>query len=157
MRIKYPLVASIFVLLFLLGGASGCGGGSQSGEQGNGTTAKDQGSETGQKQDRPSASKEQGGETGQQQRDAPKAKIALGRILSVNSEKGVFALKPSQGDRMVFKVLPKARIKLGGNEAELADMKKGQQAQIKYVVRERGVKNQARSITLFEDGNGGGG
>ena len=41
-------------------------------------------------------------------------------------------------------------ITLGGKEAKLEDLKKGQQAQVEYV--ERNERNRARSVRLFESG-----
>lgn len=134
---------------------AGCGG--QSGEQGGGTTAKVQGEGTALEQ-APQGGTSEGRSGGAKRRaDAPEVRIAPGEIVSVNPENRRFVLKPSRGDRMVFKVLPKAKIERGGREAELADMKRGQKAQVRYVVRDRGVKNRARSITLFENGSAGGG
>jgi hypothetical protein len=53
---------------------------------------------------------------------------------------------------MRFRVNPeKAEIMLDDKEAELADIKKGQQAQVSYVVRNE-KRNMAREVQVFGDG-----
>ena len=61
--------------------------------------------------------------------------------------------KAEQGKkRLVFKLAKKSKVTLGGKEAKLEDMKKGQQAQVEYV--ERNERNRARSVRLFDTGGG---
>ncbi|ABG06000.1 hypothetical protein Rxyl_3093 [Rubrobacter xylanophilus DSM 9941] len=89
----------------------------------------------------------------------PELKIALGSIQAVNAEKERFTLKPSaeaQGEKPIpFKLAPGAGITLDGEEAQLSDMKPGQQAQVEYVVREDlAVPNRARVVELFSAGGG---
>lgn len=105
-------------------------------------------------------SQEQQGDGGQGEQDAQKpeqeGKIALGSIEAVNTEAKRFTLKPTveeQGkEPQSFKLTPQAKVTLGDKQAELADMKKGQQAQVEYIVRKD--LNRARSVQLFEGGGG---
>ena len=58
-----------------------------------------------------------------------------------------------QGNKPVaFRLANETSITLGGKEAKLEDMKKGQQAQVEYV--ERNERNRARSVRLFDTGGG---
>lgn len=142
----------LLVLIFMLVGfiASCGGGGDQSGEQENGAS-EGQG-----------ASSERQGGTGQKEDGGPETKIALGKVQNVKAENKRFSVVPSveeQGEKPIaFKVTPNAKITLDGKEVDLADVKKGQQAQVEYVVREEmGVPNRARGIELFSNGGGSGG
>jgi hypothetical protein len=137
MHPKGPSKALFLAMIVLIAGLlAGCGGGDQSGG--------------GSKQD--GAAKEKKGG------NAPEKKIALGTIRFVNPETKRFTVRPStdeQGEKPIaFKLAKKARITLGGKEVELGDMKKGQQAQVEYVVRND--NNRARSVKLFESGDSGG-
>src|SRR4029453_11942147 len=67
-----------------------------------------------------------------------------------------FSVRPTideQGNKPVaFRLAHETSITLGGKEAKLEDMKKGQQAQVEYV--ERNERNRARSVRLFDTGGG---
>jgi hypothetical protein len=131
---------------------AGCGGSDQSGN--------------GSQQGGPDGAKRQ--EAGNQGGRAAKkgeqeVKIALGTIGSVKPEKRTIVLRPSReiqgGKRMVFKTKKKnPEITVDGKEAELEDVKKGQDAQITYFVRNE--RNVARAVALVggqggEDSGGG--
>ena len=145
MRTRVAL--ALMALILLAGLLAGCGGGEdQAGNRGgsqNGGGAQDGG-----------ASQERGG--GKQapaaRNKAPRLKIALGTITSVGPNKVV--LRPStavQSDRPItFKVKQKTQIRVNGREAELADVKKGQDAQINYVVRNK--KRRALEVSVFGGG-----
>ncbi|MGB3681009.1 MAG: hypothetical protein WA990_00840 [Rubrobacteraceae bacterium] len=120
--------------------AAGCGGGESGGQQ----------------DSKQRTSQAKNGGSGNQGGNAPQAKIAVGKILAVNTEGRRFVLKPSKGDPIKFKALPKAKIELDGKEVDLASMKKDQNAQVRYVVKDTGVKERAQVITLFsKEGPGG--
>ena len=82
-------------------------------------------------------------------------KIALGTIESVQPENRRVVLKPSteiQGDeQMTFNVRKNAEIRVNGQEAEMADIKADQQAQIQYITKNE--RNRARAVEIV----GGGG
>ena len=127
---------SLMVLL------AGCGGGTQSGNE-----SQDGGT--------PDKAKEQQQGDEAARKKPRKAKVALGTIEQVKSKKGrVIVLQPTReiqgGEQMVFRIKKNAKITLGGKEAELADIKEGQQAQIRYV--QRNERNRARAVMLFEGG-----
>lgn len=134
---KALLFAAILSLVILV---AGCGGDGQSGnggaQEGNGGS---------------DVAREQGGAA---KKDAREVKIALGTVKFVNVEKEKFSLKPSadvQGEKfLAFKLTPGATITLDGQQAEPADMKKGQQAQVEYVApNNEGRRNGARVVKLF--------
>jgi hypothetical protein len=136
MHSRGPSKALFLAMIVLIAGLlTSCGGGDQSG--------------SGSQQD--GAAKEKKG------KNAPEKKIALGTVGFVNPETERFTVRPStdeQGEKPIaFKLVKKARITLGGKEVELGDMKKGQQAQVEYVVRND--NNRARSVKLFESGDSG--
>jgi hypothetical protein len=91
------------------------------------------------------------------EKNAPEKKIALGTVSFVNPKTERFTVRPSteqQGKkRLVFKLAKKSKVTLGGKEAKLEDMKKGQQAQVEYVVGNDNYR--ARSVMLFESGDSG--
>ena len=130
------------VLVLLIGFLAGCGGGGQSGD----------GSQEGGAGE---VKKEGGGEGAQRETSGPK--IALGTITSVDTEARTIRLRPStevQGEKpQRFKVKENATITLDDKEAELADAKAGQDAQITYVVREENDVNVARVVTLVSSGS----
>ncbi len=147
MSFKGSLTISLVFVLFLVGVTAGCGGVDQQNTGGNTSGGQNQQSASG-------GSNSESGES----KDASETKIAVGKIINADSDKRRFVLKPAKGEDIVFKAVPKARIKLDGKEVQLVDMKEGQQAQVEYIVREEmGVPNRARSITLFSNGAGGGG
>ena len=145
MHLRGRSAALIFIASILLAGLiAGCaGGGEQSGDGGS------QGGE------------EQQGEAAQgegNQANAPETKIALGSIISVKPDRRKIILRPSteqQGDRLVFKVVDEAQITLDDQQAEMADVREGQQAQITYVVVNE--QNRARVVGLISGDEGTGG
>ncbi len=130
------LLSTFAVLLVYF--VAGCGGEEQSG---NGS--QDGGSGGAQKQ---------GGEGSKQEISAPK--IALGTVTRVDAEAERIILRPSseeQGKKPLrFKVSENTTITLDDEEAELSDAKKGQQAQITYVVKDG--RNLARKVALINAG-----
>jgi hypothetical protein len=132
----------LVTLVFITGLLTGCGGGDQSG----GGSQQDGGSKAEQGNNAPV---EQGG-------NAPKKKILFGTVTFVNPKTEGFSVQPTideQGNKpVVFRLANETSITLGGQEAKLEDMKKGQQAQVEYV--ERNERNRARSVRLFEAGGG---
>jgi hypothetical protein len=138
--------AFLFVsFVLLLGFAAGCGGGGD--QQDSGGESQQESSSGGE------ASGAQGGTGGEGGSD--ETRIALGRVGAVNLDKNWFILRPTEGERMVFRLREDTRITLGGQEVTPEDIEKGQQAQIEYVVKNE--RNQAREVTLFAGGGGGGG
>ena len=91
-----------------------------------------------------------------QGKNAPKKNILFGTVTFVNPKTEGFSVRPTideQGNKPVaFRLAKETSITLGGKEAKLEDMKKGQQAQVEYV--ERNERNRARSVRLFEAGGG---
>ena len=145
MHLRGPSAALFFIAFILLAGLlAGCaGGGEQSGNGGS------QGGEDQQGQ----AAQGEGN-----QADAPESKIALGRVISVKPDRRKIILRPSteqQGDRLVFKVVDDAQITLDDQQAEMADVQEGQQAQITYVVVNE--QNRARVVGLISGDEGTGG
>lgn len=144
---KLRTVMPVFAVIFLLVGfVAGCGGG--------GNQSKPQGDAPSKEQK--ASKKEETGKKGA----GMEAKIALGKVRIVKAENKRFTLAPStdkQGKKPIaFKVIPDAKITLDGKELKLADVKKGQQAKVEYVVREKlGVPNRARAVTLFSKDKGG--
>lgn len=144
-------LAMLFLTVFIL--LVGCGGGNQSNSQSN-NGKQDGGAPSG---------KEEGGKA--VKKKAPKVKTALGTLKRVNPDESRIVLRPSselQGDnpgdkRMFFKVTEKTEINLDDKEAELVDAKRGQQAQIEYVVVKmvENERNRARVVQLFSDGKSG--
>jgi hypothetical protein len=138
MHLRGPSAALFFIVLsiVLAGLLAACaGGGGQAGNGGSGSGEKQQGETT--------------------QANAPQLKIALGRIVSVKSDRRKIVVRPSteqQGDRLVFKVVDNAKISLDDHQAEMADVKEGQQAKVEYV----SVNDQkrARVLELISPGEG---
>lgn len=126
------------VIVLLAGLMAGCGGGGQSGEQG--------GQNSG-------ASEKNGGK-----KNRPETKVALGSVQNVDAEARKIILKPSaeeQGEKpLKFKLRPKARVFQDGKEIEIEDVKKGQQAQIEYIAKDK--LNAALSVEVFDVEEGGG-
>ncbi|MDP9481303.1 MAG: hypothetical protein M3R38_37505 [Actinomycetota bacterium] len=149
MHLRRPLTAPFlvaFVLLVVF--LAGCGGGAQQ---------SDDASQNGGSSDE--AKKQQGDGDGGKKKKKKKraeAKIALGEITKVKGDQSrVIVLEPSREakgakDIMVFRLRKDAKITLGGEEAEPADIQAGQQAQIEYVRKEE--RNRARTVTLFKAG-----
>lgn len=130
-------MALLFVLLALLVGfAAGCGGG----DDRSGSRQQENG-ETGQQEN---------GETSQQAEDRPELKIAPGVVESVDPEAGTLVLQVTRGEPMTFTILPRTKVELDGEAAELADLREGQSAQVSYVVREG--ENRARLVVAIGGG-----
>jgi hypothetical protein len=135
-------VLFLATIVFIAGLLTGCGGGDQSGSE----SQQDGGSKAEQGNN---ASKKQG-------KSGTKKKILFGTVKFVNPKTEGFSVRPTideQGKKPVaFRLANESSITLGGKEAKLEDMKKGQQAQVEYV--ERNERNRARSVRLFEAGGG---
>jgi hypothetical protein len=135
-------VLFLATIVLIAGLLAGCGGGDQSGSgsQQDGGSKAEQGKNAPVKQDK----------------NAPKKKILFGTVTFVNPKTEGFSVRPTideQGNKPVaFRLAKETSITLGGKEAKLEDMKKGQQAQVEYV--ERNERNRARSVRLFEAGGG---
>ncbi len=128
------LVTIVLIAGLLAGGGDQSGSGSQ----------QDGGSKAEQAEN---ASKKRG-------KNGPKKKILFGTVTFVNPKTEGFSVRPTVGEQgkkpVVFRLANETSITLGGKEARLEDMKKGQQAQVEYV--ERNERNRARSVRLFESG-----
>ncbi len=145
MHLRGPSAALFFIASILLAGLlAGCaGGGDQAGNGGS------QGGEGEQGQ----AAQGEG-----TQANALQFKIALGTIVSVKPDRRKIVLRPSteqQGDRLIFKVVDDAQITLNDQQAEMADVQEGQQAQIEYVTVNE--QNRARTVELINSGEETGG
>jgi hypothetical protein len=120
------------VLAFLLAGLlAGCGGGDQSGDHSGG-------------------GQQQGKAGGEAAKKKPLSdKIAIGTVRAYKDDKRRLSLRPAskaQGQKPLgFKVRKNAQVALDGKQAELADIQEGQQAQIRYV-----VKNEIKRATLVQ-------
>jgi hypothetical protein len=143
-------VLFLATIVLIAGLLTGCGGGDQSGSG----SQPDGGSKAEQSKNAPveqgeNAPKKRG-------KNAPKKKILFGTVKFVNPKTEGFSVRPTideQGNKPVaFRLANETSITLGGKEAKLEDMKKGQQAQVEYV--ERNDRNRARSVRLFEAGGG---
>jgi hypothetical protein len=143
-------VLFLATIVLIAGLLTGCGGGDQSGSgsQQDGGSKADQGKNAPVKQGE-NVQKEQG-------KNAPKKKILFGTVTFVNPKTEGFSVRPTIGEQgnkpVAFRLAKKTSITLGGKEAKMEDMKKGQQAQVEYV--ERNERNRARSVRLFEAGGG---
>jgi hypothetical protein len=144
MHPRGPFTAHFLVTIVLIAGLlTGCGGGDQSGS---GSSQQDGGSKAEQGKNAPV----------KRDKNAPKKKILFGDVLFVNPKTEGFSVRPTvneQGKKpVVFRLAKETRITLGGKDAKLEDMKKGQQAQVEYV--ERNDRNRARTVRLFEADGG---
>jgi len=136
-------------IVLMAGLLAGCGGGDQSGsgsQQNGGSQAK---------QDE-NAPKKQGGNAPKQRKNAPEKKILFGIVRFVNPKTEGFSVHPrvpEQGKKpVVFRLAQRTKITLEGKKAKLEDMKKGQQAQVEYIVRND--RNRALTVRLFKGGGG---
>lgn len=120
-----PLVLS----LLLVGLLAGCGGSDQSGG--------------GQKEGK-------GGDKAAKQEKLTR-KIAIGTVRAYKDDRRRLSLRPAaeaQGDKPLgFKVRKNAQVTFDGEPAELGDIEEGQQAQIRYVVKND--VNRAIIVQLF--------
>jgi hypothetical protein len=134
--------------VLIVGLFAGCGGGDQSG------SGSQQDGGKGAKQDQNEPEKQNGGASKQKAAKEPAKKVLFGNVTFVNPKTEGFSVKPTikaQGKKpVVFRLAQQTRITLGGKEAKLDDMEKGQQAQVEYVVRND--RNRARVVRLFEGG-----
>jgi hypothetical protein len=150
-RTRVP-AATLFsiALVLLLGFLAGCGG-DQSGSSESQGGGQQGGSEQGGGEQAGGQGGEQGGEAADE--GPAQAKIALGSIESVQPEKRKVVLKPSfeaqGGDQITFNVRKNAEIRVNNQEAELSDIKSGQQAQIEYVTKND--VNRAVSVEIVGD------
>jgi hypothetical protein len=136
-------VLFLATIVLIAGLLTGCGDQSGSGSQQDGGSKAEQGKNAPEGQGENAA------------KNAPK-KILFGTVTFVNTKTEGFSVRPTideQGNKPVaFRLANESSITLGGKEAKLEDMKKGQQAQVEYV--ERNERNRARSVRLFEAGGG---
>ena len=143
-------VLFLVTIVLIAGLLTGCGGGDQSGSG----SQQDGGSKAEQGKNAPVKQGENAPE--KQGKNAPKKKILFGTVAFVNPKTEGFSVRPTideQGNKPVaFRLAKETSITLGGKEAKLEDMKKGQQAQVEYV--ERNERNRARSVRLFDTGGG---
>jgi hypothetical protein len=150
-RTRVP-AATLFsiALVLLLGFLAGCGG-DQSGSSESQGGGQQGGSEQGGGEQAGGQGGEQGGEAADE--GPAQAKIALGSIESVQPDKRKVVLKPSfeaqGGDQITFNVRKNAEIRVNDQEAELSDIKSGQQAQIEYVTKND--VNRAVSVEIVGD------
>ena len=122
-RLIVPLLALLAAL------PAGCGGTEQSG-----------------------GSQEGGQEEQQTKKEAQETKIAVGNVVAVQPDRRRMVVQPSQQaegtEKIAINVRKTAEITLGDQEAEMADVAEGQQAQARYVVKND--VNRAVSVQLFE-------
>ena len=145
MRTRVAL--SLMVCILLAGLLAGCGGGEEQSGNGGGSQNGGGARDGGGSQERG------GGRQGAAARNkAPQAKIALGTIASVGSDKVV--LRPSTRVQsegpLTFEIKQNTKITVNGRDAELADVKKGQDAQINYVSRNK--RNRALEVAIVGGG-----
>ena len=130
-KILLPLVLAL-LLVGLLAGCSGSdqsGGGQQEGNSG-GKVAK---------------------------KEKLSRKVAIGTVRAYKDDRRRLSLRPAaeaQGDKPLgFKVRKNAQVTLDGEQAELGDIEEGQQAQIRYVVKNE--VNRAIIVQLFSKQSSG--
>ena len=133
MWFKEPSAASkiitLMLSLLLVGLLAGCGGSGQSGggqQEGN-----------------------SGG--GGAEKEKLTRKVAIGTVRAYKDDRRRLSLRPAseaQGKKPLgFKVRKKAQVTLDGEQAELGDIEEGQQAQVRYVVKND--VNRAIIVQLF--------
>jgi len=120
----------VFLSLLVIAGCGG-GGDEQSKNQQQGEPAQQPSGET--------------GKTGK--KAAPGRKIALGTVKAVDPKKKRLFLDQTKGRPMSFKIGKTTKIMSRHNEVELSSVKKKQQAQVAYLVRND--LNRARTIHIF--------
>jgi hypothetical protein len=122
-------ILALVLSLLLVGLLAGCGGSDQSGG--------------GQQEGKA------GG--GGAKKEKLSRKVAIGTVRAYKDDKRRLSLRPAskaQGDKPLgFKVRKKAQVTLDGEQAELGDIEEGQQAQIRYVVKND--VNRAIIVQLF--------
>ena len=144
MHSRRPSTTFLLVAGILLAGLlAGCGGGDQ---PGNGSQDGGSGGDQAQVGE---AAKKGDGQAAKQ--GVLKPKIALGTVTRVKPERGRMTIRAVTGEDSAeprpFKIAKNATITLDDEEAELTDIKDGQQAQVTYVVRND--VNLAREVTLI--------
>jgi hypothetical protein len=154
-----PLVLSVVLVGFL----AGCGAGS--GQSEGGQKKKQEGEPEGKTEGKAAGNTEgkaaakAGGEAAR--KEPLPEKMAFGTVRAFKDDKRRLSLSPTvnaQGKKPLgFKVRKNAQITFAGKEAELGEIKEGQQAQISYVVKND--VNRAIVVNLFEpeDKSSGGG
>jgi hypothetical protein len=121
----FPLVLSLLLvgLLASCGGSDQSGGGQQEGNAG-GDAAK---------------------------KEKLSRKVAIGTVRAYKDDRRRLSLRPvseAQGDKPLgFKVRKNAQVTLDGEQSELGDIEEGQQAQVRYVVKNK--VNRAIIVQLF--------
>jgi hypothetical protein len=122
-------ILALVLSLLLVGLLAGCGGSDQSGG--------------GQQEGNP------GG--GGAKKEKLTRKVAIGTVRAYKDDKRRLSLRPAseaQGKKPLgFKVRKKAQVTLDGEQAELGDIEEGQQAQVRYVVKND--VNRAIIVQLF--------
>ena len=98
---------------------------------------------------RPTGEAEAGGKAAKKKRLS--RKVAIGTVRAYKDDKRRLSLRPApetQDDKPLgFKVRKNAQVTLDGEQAELGDIEEGQQAQIRYVVKNE--VNRAIIVQLF--------
>jgi hypothetical protein len=148
-RTRVPAAMYFLILLVLLlsflAGCGGDGSGSSGGSQGD----EQQGSQ--QQGGKQQGGQQQGGEA--TNAGAPREKVALGSIQSVDPDKRKIVMKPNfaaqGGDQITFNVRKNAEIRVNDQEADLSDIQTGKQAQISYVTKKD--INRATSVEIVGD------
>ena len=141
MRTRIPSTA-LFLLVFILlsGLLAGCGGGGD--QSGNGGSQDGGAPGEGEQKQQSGAAQEAA---------APVPKIALGTVKVVKPDKRKIILRTTEGEqggeRIAFRVMKDATITLDDKEAEMAGVKEGQHAQIRYIVKNE--VNRAREVALI--------
>ncbi len=122
-------IIALMLSLLLMGLLAGCGGSDQSGggqQEGN-----------------------SGG--GGAEKEKLTRKVAIGTVRAYKDDRRRLSLRPAseaQGKKPLgFKVRKKAQVTLDGEQAELGDIEEGQQAQVRYVVKND--VNRAIIVQLF--------
>ena len=122
------LILPLLLSILLAGLLAGCGSGDQSG---------------GGQQEK------QGGKAAKQKRLS--GKIAIGTVRAYKDDRRRLSLRPAarkQDDKPLgFKVREHAQVTLDGEKAELGDIQEGQQAQVRYIVKNE--VNRATIVQLF--------
>ena len=122
-------ILALVLSLLLVGLLAGCGGSDQSGG--------------GQQEGKA------GG--GGAKKEKLSRKVAIGTVRAYKDDRRRLSLRPAseaQGDKPLgFKVRKEAQVTLDGEQAELGDIEEGQQAQIRYVVKND--VNRAIIVQLF--------
>ena len=122
------LILPLLLSILLAGLLAGCGSGNQSG---------------GGQQEK------QGGKAAKQKRLS--GKIAIGTVRAYKDDRRRLSLRPAarkQDDKPLgFKVRKHAQVTLDGEKAELGDIQEGQQAQVRYIVKNE--VNRATIVQLF--------